>query len=85
MVLDNPPEGVTVGDARIVPEGLAFDIKVDKETVDPNLAGNLIVELFGHTKPQPAKDDKDGKKKEQKSRRVSLGYLPAIPFQIAGK
>jgi hypothetical protein len=85
VVLDNPPKGISVGEARIVPEGLAFDVKVDKEAVDPKLAANLIVELFGHTKPQPAKKGKNGTKKEQPSRRVSLGYLPAIPFQVVAR
>jgi hypothetical protein len=79
--LDQAPEGVSAGELRVVPGGVAFDVKVEADAPEDVVAGNLIVQLFGHTKPEKPKGDKDAKAKP--SRRVSLGYLPAIPYEVA--
>jgi len=74
---NDPPKGVTVQDAGTVPGGLEFTVKADAEAVQPGFADNLIVEAFTE---RPA--GRKGTKAAEKTRRVSLGVLPAIPFEI---
>ena len=78
LELNEPPKGVTLQDVNVVPGGLTFQLKADGDGARAGYADNLIVEAFVES---PAKN-KTGKKTSQK-RRVSLGVLPAIPFEIA--
>jgi len=84
MVLNNPPKGVTVGKTRTEKDGYVFEVMVDRKLIEPGFAGNLIVEGFGMVKPKPAKGKgkKTAAKAPAKPRRISLGYMPAIPFQV---
>ncbi len=77
LELREPPEGVTLQDVTVVPEGLAFVLKADRDAARVGLEGNLIVEAF----TEMAGRQQGGKAPKQK-RRVSLGVLPAIPFEI---
>lgn len=93
IAFSDPPKGVSVGEVRVLPTGLAFDVKLDQEAPAPGFASNLIMEAYGEVevKPAPAKDKGKGKAKEAAvedeaaaptTRRISLGYFPAIPFEI---
>ncbi|MBT3379217.1 MAG: hypothetical protein HN742_36990 [Lentisphaerae bacterium] len=77
--LSDPPKGITV--AKVVSEEslVTFELQADAEKTTPGLKGNLIVSAY----TEPVRKDKDGK--ELPKRRVSLGTLPAIPFEIAEK
>jgi hypothetical protein len=77
LELNEPPEGLTIGDVRVVPGGLAFQLKADKDAMQNGFAGNLIVEAFREYRPK----QKNGKPANQK-RRYSMGIFPAIPIEI---
>jgi hypothetical protein len=77
LELDHPPDGVTLHDVAVVPEGLAFRLKADKDTVKNGLADNLIVEAYREVTPK----NKRGKAAKKKNR-VSMGFFPAIPIEI---
>jgi hypothetical protein len=77
LALSDPPQGVTLGDLSVVPPGLEFSLKAEGEAAALGFTDNLIVEAFADV---PARQG-DGKPTNQ-NRRVSLGYLPAIPIEI---
>ena len=77
LELNEPPEGVTLHDVTVVPEGLAFRLKADKDAMKSGFADNLIIEAFA----KRVRRDQGGKTSKKKQR-VSLGVLPAIPFEI---
>ena len=77
LELRDPPEGLTLHDVTVIPEGLAFKLKADKDAMKSGFEGNLIVEAF----TQYAQKGKDGKPTGRK-RRASAGFLPAIPIKI---
>jgi len=77
LELNEPPDGLTLHDVTVVPEGLVFQLKADKEAMQSGFADNLIVEAFRESTPK----QKDGKPSNQK-RRYSMGVLPAIPIEI---
>jgi len=80
LVPSEPPKGVSLDDVRVVPGGLTFQVKVDGEGVKTGFADNLIVEVFRETEVK--KEGEDGAKPATQTRRVSLGFLPAIPFVV---
>ena len=57
-------------------EGLTILLRADAK-VKPSLAGNLIVDAFVDGTP-----DKAPAKAKANQRRVPLGTLPAIPFEV---
>lgn len=77
LQLNDPPEGVTLYDVRVVPQGLAFQLKADKDAVQVGFADNLIVEAFREFTPKR----RAGNQTPQK-RRYSMGIFPAIPIEI---
>jgi hypothetical protein len=77
LELNEPPEGVTLHDVTVVPEGLAFHLKADRDAWQSGFADNLIVEAFREFTPK----QRDGKPANQK-RRYSMGVFPAIPIEI---
>ena len=77
LVLDEPPAGVTLGNVTVVPGEVTFELNADGDVVQIGFADNLIIEVFTETTP-PARDGRP----PQPKRRVSLGVLPAIPFEI---
>ena len=46
LELSEPPEGVTLQDVQVVPEGLAFQLKAQGDAAKAGFADNLIVEAF---------------------------------------
>lgn len=79
LQLQNPPEGLSLHDVTVVPEGLAFTVKAEKEALAPGFADNLIIETFREYMPKP----KEGKPAPKK-RRDSMGVIRAIPIRIIG-
>ena len=77
LELNEPPEGLTLHNVTVVPEGLAFQLKADKDALQSGFADNLIIEAFRSFTPK----QKGGKSSNQK-RRYSMGVLPAIPIEI---
>jgi len=75
LQLNEPPEGLTMHDVTIVPNGLSFQLKAGKDAV--HISDNLIIEAFRESVVKK----KDGKPTTQK-RRYSMGFFPAIPIEI---
>ena len=79
LQLSDAPDGISIGGISPGPGGAAITFKADAAKVKPGLKGNLIVEAFiERTPPAPP-----GKTPEKK--RWSIGFLPAIPFEVAAK
>ena len=83
LKLSEPVQGVTLQNVKSVPDGLEFQLKVEGVAAKPGFSGNLIVEAFGEF-PAPKRGKKGGKGKGggRQKRRVSLGVLPAISFEV---
>ncbi|MFH1574270.1 MAG: hypothetical protein ABIG68_09820, partial [Acidobacteriota bacterium] len=77
LKLCEPPEGVTLHDVNVVPEGLALLLKADGDAIQAGFADNLIVEA-SVVREIPGR----GGQGETQKQRVSIGVLPAIPFEI---
>jgi hypothetical protein len=77
LQLSDPPDGISIGDISPTADGAAISFKADAIKIKPGLKGNLIVEAFIERTPPSV----DGKTPEKK--RWSIGFLPAIPFEIA--
>jgi len=76
--LSDPPEGISIAEITPVPGGAEIVLRSDPAKVKPGLQGNLIVDIFGERTPPAANGRPAGTKQ-----RISLGTLPAIPFEIA--
>jgi hypothetical protein len=74
--LNDPPEGISVQSVTEKPGGVSLVLHVEGDKAKPGLKGNLIVDAFREAPNQP---------KNQNRRRVPLGTLPAIPFEVVGK
>jgi hypothetical protein len=80
LELSDPPDGISVREVSPANGGVELVLQCDAEKIKPGLAGNLIVDAFvERTVPSP----KD--KTTTTTRRVPLGTLPAIPFQIVSR
>ncbi len=75
--LVDPPDGVTLDSARLVPGGLELVLAADGKVAQVGLADNLIVGAFAESEGGPQSGGPS-----RQTRRVSLGVLPAIPFEI---
>ena len=75
LQLSEAPEGVTLRNVTVVPNGLSFQLKADKDAVQ--IADNLIVEVFREYAVKNKADKPTGQK-----RRSLMGVLPAIPIEI---
>jgi hypothetical protein len=84
LVLNQPPKGVKI--KKVLPDqrGLRVEFNVDEKLAKPGEKGNLIaigsVEVISSSWSSSNRKTK-GKKKISK-RRISLGALPAIPFEL---
>ena len=76
LQLNDPPDGISVGDISPTADGAAISFKADAAKVKPGLKGNLIIEAFMEKTPSPV----DGKTPTKS--RWSIGFLPAIPFEV---
>ncbi len=77
LKLNEPPDGVTLQEVTVVPGGLELVLKADGDTARTGDAGNLIVDIFIEKTAGSR-----SKGTAQKTQRVSLGVLPAIPYEI---
>ncbi len=77
LELSEPPKGVSLDDVAVVPQGLAFRLKADKDVAQQGLADNLIIEAFR----EPVAKPQAGKPAPQR-RRTPMGVLPAVPIEI---
>lgn len=73
FALNEPPEGITLQGVAGTGGGLALVLRADATKVKPGVKGNLIVDIFGGAGALPANN---------RSRRVPLNTLPAIPFEV---
>jgi hypothetical protein len=73
--LSEAPEGVTLGDLLIGPNGADFLLRADPAKARPGTRGNLIVVVSGERVPQPNQP-------AAARRRLPLMTLPAIPFEL---
>ncbi len=78
LELDDPPAGVTIRKLSPGPAGLTLVLAADAKAAQPGAASNLIVGLY----LQPGGRTPDGKPRPN-TRRIPIGTLPAIRFQIA--
>ena len=76
--LSNPPVGITIQSASPVRNGVEIVLQTDATKVKPGLKGNLIINGYV---PRPAETNA-AKPKANNNQRMSLGALPAIPFEI---
>jgi hypothetical protein len=72
LVLNDPPEGITLKKSVVNKDGAILLIHADGEKAAPGLRANLIVEAFPEARPGAA----------GKTAHVPLGTLPPIPFEI---
>jgi len=77
LELNEPPEGLTLHGVTVVPEGLSFQLKADKDAMQSGFGDNLIIEAFRESTPK----QQEGKTAPKK-RRTSMGIFPAIPIEI---
>ena len=76
--LSNPPEGVTIQSVSPTRDGVEIVLQTDATKVKPGLKGNLIINGYA---PRPVEPGA-AKPKGNNNQRMSLGALPAIPFEI---
>lgn len=77
LELSSPPDGVSLQKVSVVPGGLELLLKADAEAPPVGYADNLIVEAFAEMQRRRPDGTTTGPK-----RRVPLGVLPAIPFEV---
>jgi hypothetical protein len=73
MVLNEPPDGITIQSVIPSATGVSITLKADPAKAKPGLKGNLILDAFVD---RPAPNTKQG------TRRQPLGTLPAVPFEV---
>ena len=76
LELNQPPEGIAIQDVETVRDGVAIVLRADAAKVKAGLKGNLIVDAYMERAANP-----DARQPTVR-RRVPLGTLPAIPFEI---
>jgi hypothetical protein len=80
LQLDAAPEGIALDGVSSVGGALAIRLRTDAAKVKPGLKGNLIVDV-SMDMPAPADDGKQ----QAKNRRVPLGVLPAVAFEVVAR
>jgi hypothetical protein len=76
LELNQPPEGIAIQEVETVRDGVAIVLRADAAKVKAGLKGNLIVDAYMERAANP------DAKLPGAQRRVPLGTLPAIPFEI---
>lgn len=82
LELSEPPEGLSIRDVRIDGNSASFEIAADAAVVNPGLRGNLIVAVSGERVPAQ-RGNQAAPAGAAARRRVPVGVLPAIPFEIS--
>ncbi len=77
LELSDPPEGIDIKGMSRVAGGVAIELQVDAERIESGLKGNLLVNAFIERTFGRAGGTQPGNK-----RRIPVGTLPAIPFEI---
>ena len=75
--LSNPPEGITIQNVSPVRDGVEIVLQADAARGQPGLKGNLIINGYVPRPAEPGAAQPKGN-----NQRMSLGALPAIPFEI---
>jgi len=75
--LSEPPEGIELRNASPGRDGTEIVLQCDAAKAKPGLKGNLIVSISAERVAQAA-----NAKQQANRQRVSLGTLPAVPFEI---
>jgi hypothetical protein len=78
--LSEPPEGIELRNASPGRDGTDLVLQCDAAKAKPGLKGNLIVNISAERVTQPA-----NAKQQATRQRVSLGTLPAVPFEIVAR
>jgi hypothetical protein len=74
LLLNEPPEGISIQEVRPAPNGISLLLRADSK-VKPGLKGNLILDAFVDRIVTPQKGT-------PVKRRALLGTLPAVPFEV---
>jgi hypothetical protein len=74
--LNAAPEGIMIDDVSRAGNRFVIRLRTESAKIKPGLKGNLIVDV---SMDMPARSDG---KPQANNRRVSLGVLPAIPFEV---
>jgi len=77
LALSEPPDGVTLQEVTPAPGGLALVVRADTKAAQIGYADNLIVEAFAEFEAK-----RQGGTAAAGKQQLSLGVLPAIPFEI---
>jgi hypothetical protein len=77
LELSEPPEGIALGKVSPASEGTEIELRGEAAKAKPGLKGNLIVNILQRQTSTAAKN-----KKQAGQRRVVVGTLPAIPFEV---
>jgi hypothetical protein len=75
--LSEPPEGFSIGESLPTQWGAELVLQCDAAKVRPGLKGNLIVSVSGERAGAPANANPPANR-----RRLPLGILPAIAFEV---
>ena len=75
LELDAPPKGIALQSYHPIQGGVELVMGCDAAHVQPGMEGNLLVRAFTAGRP-----DSGGR---GELRRTVLGWLPAIPFEVA--
>ncbi|HSV72834.1 MAG TPA: hypothetical protein VLH79_03650 [Chthonomonadales bacterium] len=78
--LSEPPEGVSIAEVARGASGLELVLRADASKAKTGTRGNLIVEAYREV-PRQRGNARSG----ATARRVPLGLLPAIPFEVVAR
>ncbi len=79
LSLSDPPEGVAIADVSHVGSVGVVKVQADPEKAKAGLKGNLIFEAFLERSVGNRAGQAGGR-----TRRVPIGVLPAVPFEVVG-
>ncbi len=77
LELSDPPDGIFLQSVEPEPDGVAVVLRADAARVKPGFKGNLIIDAYRQPRLQFA-----SARPGAGQRRLPLGTLPAIPFEI---
>jgi len=78
LELNEPPEGIALGKVSPSKEGTEIELCSDAAKARPGQKGNLIISIVSGQVPAAAAK----KQKAAAPKRVAVGTLPAIPFEV---
>jgi hypothetical protein len=76
LELNDPPDGISVVEAKAIPGGMEVALQCERGKVKPGVQGNLILNVIGERAETP------GNPVPANRRRVFLGTVPAVSFEI---